>query len=128
MKINIGKLRKKRELKVNSIMKYYYGKIPACGIFCGGCLNYIREKKKCRGAETNCNIRRCVIYKCCVEKKSLRFCHECKTFPCSSFKKFAETWLKLEQNLIENQELLKEVGEKNFLKHFNSVLTEKKDL
>ena len=109
-------------------MKHYKGRVPTCGIFCGDCPNYVRERKNCCGAETNCKIRKCVIYKCSVEKKGLRFCSECKTFPCVRFKKFAETWLKLGQNLIENQALLKEVGVKNFLQHFNSALTGKKEL
>lgn len=100
-------------------MKNYSGLIPCCGIFCGGCSNYIRIKNTCFGAEKQCVERRCGIYKCCVEKKSHRFCFECKTFPCSKFKKFAETWLKIGQDLIANQNFLKELGEENFLNYFN---------
>lgn len=34
-------------------MKSYNGRIPACGVFCGGCPIYTREKSPCKGAEQN---------------------------------------------------------------------------
>ena len=34
-------------------MKSYNGRIPACGVFCGGCPVYTREKSPCKGAELN---------------------------------------------------------------------------
>ena len=34
-------------------IKPYNGRIPACGVFCGGCPIYTREKRACRGAELN---------------------------------------------------------------------------
>lgn len=97
----------------------YEGKIPCCGIFCGGCPNFIRNKSKCNGASINCEERKCGIYKCCFLKKEHSFCFECKIFPCSRFKQFAITWQKLGQDLIANQMLLQEIGEEEFLKQFN---------
>ena len=105
---------------MENTLKYYQGTIPCCGVFCGGCPNYVCDKSKCRGATTHCEQRKCEIYKCCVEKKVLRFCFECKTFPCRGFKKFAETWLKYGQDLIRNQHLLKETGDVDFANHYNS--------
>jgi hypothetical protein len=102
----------------------YHGYIPPCGIFCGGCPNYIREKNKCCGAAIKCDQRKCGIYKCCVEKKKLRFCFECKTFSCSKFKKFAETWLKYGQDLIENQKIIEAFGEEQFVNYFNDKKNE----
>ena len=99
----------------------YEGAIPCCGIFCGGCPKFIGNK--CCGATINCEIRKCSLYKCCVEKRGLRFCYECKTFPCSRFKKFAETWLKLGQNLIENQRMLAEFGKFSLLETHNKTRT-----
>jgi hypothetical protein len=93
----------------------YDGKVPCCGIYCGGCLNYMRDKNKCFGAENHCKERRCGIYICCVEKKSYSFCFQCKTFPCNKFKKFADTWQKLGQNLWENHKIIKEYGTKKWL-------------
>ena len=100
----------------------YNDKVPCCGVFCGGCSFYTREKRTCNGASTRCVERKCGFYKCCVEKKGLQFCHECKTFPCSHFRKFAETWLKLGQDLVENQKLLAELGEAGFLQYYNLKL------
>ena len=34
-------------------VKPYNGRIPACGVFCGGCPTYTREKRSCKGAELN---------------------------------------------------------------------------
>lgn len=34
-------------------MKLYKGRIPACGVFCGGCPTYTRKKNPCLGAELN---------------------------------------------------------------------------
>ncbi len=51
-------------------MKEYTGFIPPCGIYCGGCPNYKRDKNPCLGAEDHCKKRKCKgIYVCCVEKK-----------------------------------------------------------
>lgn len=98
----------------------YEGIVPCCGIYCGGCPNFTRDKNKCNGAENHCAERRCGIYKCCVEKKSLEYCYECKTFPCSRFQKFSETWGKLGQNPIENQRQIKENGVKKLVEQNNS--------
>lgn len=46
-------------------MKSYNGRIPACGVFCGGCPIYTREKSPCKGAEQNgsrCEKCKAVIY------------------------------------------------------------------
>ncbi|QOR34992.1 DUF3795 domain-containing protein [Clostridium sp. 'deep sea'] len=103
-------------------MSDYVGYIPPCGIYCGTCANYIREKNSCAGATEHCRIRKCKgIYVCCIEKKGLSYCYQCNIFPCSRFKKFASTWLKLGQDLINNQYLLKELGEEAWLAKFNKL-------
>lgn len=90
-------------------MQEYKGTIPPCGIYCGKCPNY--EKGKCKGFEDGCKKRKCKsFYMCCIEKKGLKHCYECKTFPCARFRKFTETWLKYGQDLIKNQETIKEYG------------------
>lgn len=95
----------------------YNGFIPPCGIYCGSCPNFTREKNKCEGAEIGCKKRKCKgIYVCCIEKKGLEFCHQCKAYPCSTFKKFAERWVKYGQNLMQNQELIKNKGKEAFIK------------
>ena len=103
------------------MIKVYNGYIPPCGIFCGGCPRYKSgAKNSCNGAGEHCVVRRCKgIFVCCVEKKGLRFCHECSTFPCARFKKFALSWEQYGQDLVENQGKIKDCGEKEFLDFFN---------
>ena len=93
---------------MEKVKKIYNGIVPCCGIYCDSCPIFTRCKNPCLGAKGHCEKRRCGIYKCCVEKKNYKYCYECKTFPCSKFKKFANTWLKLGQDLYENQISLKE--------------------
>jgi len=103
-------------------MKPYYGRVPACGVFCGGCPVYIREKKPCTGAEMNkAKCENCKSFHLCCKGRGINHCYECKTFPCYRFRKFAGSWEKYGQNFIENQQMLKESGVENFLKHFNSL-------
>jgi hypothetical protein len=98
----------------------YNGFVPPCGIYCGTCPNFIREKNKCLGAEIHCKSRKCKgIYICCVEKKGLEFCHQCNSYPCSRLRKFSNTWLKYGQDLLNNQELIKENGAKGFIKEMH---------
>jgi hypothetical protein len=102
-------------------MTEYKGSVPPCGIFCGACPIHKRAKKPCPGTEIHCPQRRCRgIYVCCIEKKGLRFCYECDTFPCYRFRRFAETWRKHSQDLVEKQEKLQELGEEAWLEMWNS--------
>ncbi len=107
-------------------MKTYNGRVPACGVFCGGCPTYTREKNPCPGAELN--IKRCegckTFHLCCLEK-GITHCFECSEFPCKKFKSFSKRWLKYGQNFIENQKTLKEIGEGKFLSFYNcKVITD----
>lgn len=98
----------------------YNGFIPPCGIFCGGCPNFTRDKNICKGFEAGCKTRKCKgIYVCCIENKGLEFCHQCQKYPCSRFKKFANTWQKYGQDLMRNQELIKALGKDEFIKRMN---------
>lgn len=102
-------------------MKEYFGYVPPCGIFCGGCPRYNSGKKNsCSGAESHCKERKCKsIYVCCVEKKGLEYCHQCKAFPCSRFKKFSESWKQYGEDLIDNQKKIEEKGVDSFLEDWN---------
>jgi len=106
-------------------MKLYKGRIPACGVFCGGCPVYIRDKKPCLGAEINIKrCENCKSYHLCCESKGIKHCYECLTFPCYRFRRFTKSWLKYGQNLIENQELLARVGENEFIVLYNLKIKE----
>ena len=51
-----------------------------------------------------------------LKKKGLEFCYQCKSYPCARYIKFADTWQKYGQNLLENQEFIKNNGKEDFLR------------
>jgi hypothetical protein len=109
-----------KEFSMNKAALNYKGFVPPCGIFCGSCPLYTREKNPCKGAEVSCKTKKCKgFYVCCIEKKGLNYCFQCKSYPCSRFKKFAERWSKYGQDLFLNQEMIKELGKEGFIVHMN---------
>lgn len=106
-------------------MKTYHGRIPACGVFCGGCPRYIQERNPCPGAEINkARCEKCKTFHLCCVEKGITHCYQCDIFPCARFKNFAKRWLKYGQNFIENQEYLKQVGEVEFLISYNKKVND----
>jgi putative acetyltransferase len=106
-------------------IKNYQGRVPACGVFCGGCPMYLKEKKPCPGA--GLNFKRCesctTFHLCCIEK-GISHCFQCREFPCKRFKSWTKRWEKYGQNFIENQKLLKDAGMNGFLEYYNSKVNE----
>ncbi|WP_165023940.1 DUF3795 domain-containing protein [Dysgonomonas sp. ZJ279] len=106
-------------------MKRYSGRIPACGVFCGGCPTYIREKNPCPGADINRKrCEKCKTFHLCCSEKGITYCYQCSIFPCAKFKAFSKRWLKYGQDFIKNQELLRRIGEKDFLTYYNLKVDE----
>ena len=106
-------------------IKPYNGRIPACGVFCGGCPIYTREKRACRGAELNhSRCEKCKTFHLCCFGKKITHCFQCSNFPCTRFKGFAKRWQKHGQDFIENQKLLSEIGEVAFLEDYNKQVTD----
>ena len=52
-----------------------------CGFYCGACPTYI--KGGCRGCEEEHTPGDCFT-RDCVKEKKLKFCGECKDFPCDT--------------------------------------------
>lgn len=101
-------------------VKPYDGRIPACGVFCGGCPVYTRERRPCKGAELNSSrCEKCKTFHLCCLEKGITHCFQCSSYPCTKFKRFAKRWLKYGQNFIVNQRLLKDMGEVGFLRYYN---------
>lgn len=110
--------------KTLSVIKPYHGRIPACGVFCGGCPSYTRDKKPCPGAEENkTRCEKCRTFHLCCVEKGIAHCYQCYLFPCTKFKGFAKRWLKYGQDFIENQKFLKQVGEVEFIRFYNEKVT-----
>ncbi|MBD8347666.1 DUF3795 domain-containing protein [Dysgonomonas sp. HGC4] len=106
-------------------MKEYKGRVPACGVFCGGCPIYVREKKPCLGAEINSlRCENCKTFHLCCQEKGITHCFNCEIFPCAKFKSFTKRWLKYGQDFIENQKLLQSIGEVKFIEYFNFKVEE----
>ena len=51
--------------------------IAACGLYCGACKAYLKEK--CAGCKENMKAGWCSVRKCCMEK-SYKSCAECVDF------------------------------------------------
>ncbi len=93
----------------------YTGRIPACGVYCGTCPVFTRDRNPCPGAEVNRKrCEKCKSFHLCCEKRGIEHCYECKAFPCSKLKSFSKRWEKYGQVIVENQQLLREVGAEEF--------------
>ncbi len=51
--------------------------IAACGLYCGSCGTYLKEK--CKGCAKNESAAWCKVRKCCI-KNNYKSCADCKTF------------------------------------------------
>ena len=102
-------------------MKLYYGRVPSCGVFCGGCPMYLKEKNPCPGAEVNHKrCEKCKTFHLCCKEKEVSHCYKCPEYPCKKFISFSKRWLKYGQNFLDNQKFLMENGQAEFLDSFNS--------
>jgi hypothetical protein len=95
--------------------------IAPCGMNCGICLAYLRDKNICCGCWStkghkskscaNCIIKNCEL----LEKTDSNFCYECTKFPCARLKQLDKRYrLKYHMSMIENLHFIKENGLKNF--------------
>jgi hypothetical protein len=96
--------------------------IAPCGINCGTCLAFLREKNKCCGCwpitgnKVNycftCSIKNCEF----LEKTSSKFCNDCDKFPCRRMKDLDKRYTtKYKTSLIQNLITIKMIGIDNFL-------------
>lgn len=90
--------------------------IAACGMNCGICSAYLRDKNKCTGCRSKENILSyclsCKIRNC---DKKKNFCFECDEFPCQKLKHLDKRYrTKYAMSMIENLENIKKLGVKKF--------------
>jgi hypothetical protein len=97
--------------------------IAPCGMNCGICKAYLRERNKCpgcRGDDTNkpvtrlrCKIKTCEFFK----NENTKFCFECGNFPCPDLEHLDGRYRKnYNMSMIENLENIKNFGIKKFLR------------
>jgi hypothetical protein len=96
--------------------------IAPCGMNCGTCIAYLRDKNKCPScrvysADKAISIQRCIIPKCVhLDKTESKFCYECEKYPCKRVKQLDIRYrTKYNTSFIENLAMIKEKGVEKFL-------------
>jgi hypothetical protein len=99
--------------------------IAPCGINCGTCMAYLREKKnRCHGCRftdlnipktrLNCRIKNCEH----LEKTESKLCSDCHLFPCARLKQIDKRYrTRYKTSLIKNLDTIKEMGMTYFIEN-----------
>jgi len=96
--------------------------IAPCGMNCGICIGYLREKRKCPGYRGDVNVpncKKCRIKNCkVIENYQYKFCFECDKFPCRRLKQLDIRYrTKYAMSMIENLESIKSIGLSAFVEN-----------
>lgn len=98
--------------------------IAPCGMNCGICMAYLREKNKCPGcrlfnAKEPVSIARCKIKNCeVIQKDKIKYCFECNSFPCKNLKHLDKRYqTKYNMSMIENLNNIEKLGIRAFVKN-----------
>ena len=98
--------------------------IAPCGMNCGICRAFLREKNRCPGCrlfnkDEPVSISRCRIKNCATFKTGKsRFCFECAEFPCDRLKHLDKRYrTQYHMSMIENLEDIKRIGIRKFVKN-----------
>ncbi len=101
-----------------------YNLIAPCGMNCGICMAYLRERNKCpgcRATDTNkaITVIRCKILNCkVIQKGKAKFCFECADFPCDRLKHLDKRYrTKYSMSMIENLVNIRDYGIRKFVKN-----------
>lgn len=91
--------------------------IAPCGMNCGICMAYLREKNKCPGcAQIDPYLksyrRRCIIRNCeTIKSNESGFCYECESYPCKRLRQLDKRYTtKYHMSMLENLEMIKNEG------------------
>lgn len=91
--------------------------VAPCGLYCGECSAF--QDGSCGGCISRKGLclkytKICKIYSCCVDKRGLGVCSQCKEFPCENFRAFFNTpaWF---AEVTGNLRRIEKIGMKNFL-------------
>jgi len=96
--------------------------IAPCGMNCGTCIAYLRDKNKCPGCrmisiDKSITRQNCIIRNCDhLKNKASLFCYECENFPCKRLKQLDKRYrTKYRTSFIQNLETIEEMGITAFL-------------
>ena len=97
--------------------------IAPCGMNCGICMAYLREKNTCPGCRIEdenkaISCKNCIIINCKdLNNNNSGFCFECPKVPCKRLKNLDKRYrLKYHMSMLENLNFIKEKGIEEFLK------------
>lgn len=97
--------------------------IAPCGMNCGICLAYLREKNRCGGCNSLDKNKppyciRCSIKNCMDLKKSRgKYCFACDAFPCKRLRQLDTRYrTRYGMSMIENLLAIKQTGIRTFVK------------
>ena len=101
----------------------YQGLIAACGMNCGLCIGYLREKKPCGGCfkiddeNKPKSCRSCKIVNCdLLAATESGFCYDCVKYPCARLKNLDQRYMKnYGMSMIENLTMIRDKGLERFL-------------
>lgn len=106
-----------------SLIRLTTKQVAPCGMNCGICRAYLREKNKCPGCravdtDKAISVIRCKIKNCdVIQKGKVRFCFECEKFPCAWLKNLDKRYRsKYGMSEIENLENIRDNGIDEFVK------------
>jgi hypothetical protein len=98
--------------------------IAPCGMNCGICMAYLRNKNVCPGCRApdtgkNASCVRCIIKNCeTIKTNQSKFCHECAKYPCLRLKQLDKRYrTKYKMSMIENLENIKRIGLSAFIEN-----------
>jgi len=101
----------------------YQGLIAACGMNCGLCIGYLRDKKPCGGCfkiddeNKPKSCRSCKIVNCdLLAETESGFCYDCVKYPCTRLKNLDKRYRKnYGMSMIDNLTYIKDKGLEEFL-------------
>ncbi len=100
--------------------------IAPCGMNCGICVAFLREKNKCPGCRgddsgkpitrTRCQIKTCKSN----QGRKARYCFNCEEFPCEILNHLDKRYrTKYNMSMIDNLEDIKKIGVREFIRNEN---------
>lgn len=96
--------------------------IAPCGMNCGICMAYLREKNHCPGCSgsdagkaascVNCRIKNCEFF----QENKAKYCFECEVMPCDRLKHLDKRYrTKYNMSMLENLANIKKNGIRKFV-------------
>ncbi|MCU4176582.1 DUF3795 domain-containing protein [Carboxylicivirga sp. N1Y90] len=106
----------------------YQSLIAACGMNCGLCIGYLRDKNPSGGCFKKDDLnkpgscRNCVIVNCkALAKTTSGFCYECGKYPCSRLKRLNTRYrTKYGMSMLDNLNFITGKGMQSFLENEQS--------